>query len=92
LFALSNAFLTVSAGVPEWHAGNPPPPSLMPGTAAASPVPGFISGTASVLEPEKEGDESWLGLVLYSHARPESTKPMYHNAGKMVSMSSQFPS
>jgi hypothetical protein len=62
----------------------------MPGTAAASPVPGFISGTASVLEPEKEGDKPWLGLVLYSHARPESTKPIYHNAGKIVSISSRF--
>ncbi|KAF7351810.1 hypothetical protein MVEN_01142000 [Mycena venus] len=70
--------------VPEWYAGNPPYPPLMPGTAAASSVPGFTSGTASVLHPDNEVDKPWLGLVLYSHARPESTMPMYHNAGKVT--------
>ncbi|KAF7325354.1 hypothetical protein MVEN_02630400 [Mycena venus] len=66
-------------GVPEWHAENPPPPPLMPGTAAASPPPAFTSGTAYTLYVPNDS-KPWLGLVLYSHARPESKMAMYHNA------------
>ncbi|KAJ7186659.1 hypothetical protein C8R46DRAFT_1057665 [Mycena filopes] len=71
-------------GVPEWYAEDPPPPPLMPGTAPASPVPPFTRGIAGVLHDRNEGDKSWLGLVVYSHARPESVMPMYHNAAKVT--------
>ncbi|KAJ7645029.1 hypothetical protein DFH06DRAFT_1425667 [Mycena polygramma] len=70
-------------GVPEWYAENPPPPSPMPGTAAASSAPAFTSGNASVLY-VPEGEKQWLGLVLYSHARPESKMAVYHNAAKVT--------
>ncbi|KAJ6470416.1 hypothetical protein C8R45DRAFT_1104847 [Mycena sanguinolenta] len=72
-------------GVPEWYAEDPPPPPLMPGTEEASPVPvRFIRGAAAVLHARNEGEKPWLGLVVYSHARPESVAPMYHNAGKSL--------
>ncbi|KAF7360656.1 hypothetical protein MVEN_00797300 [Mycena venus] len=70
-------------GVPEWYAEDPPPAPLMPGTDVASPVPSvFTRGIAGVLHARNEGEKPWLGLVVYSHARPESVMPMYHNAGK----------
>ncbi|KAJ7038054.1 hypothetical protein C8F04DRAFT_389978 [Mycena alexandri] len=56
----------------------------MPGTAAASLAPIFTGGTASTLFMANEGDKPWLGLVLYSHVRPESTMPLYHNAAKVT--------
>ncbi|KAF7344324.1 hypothetical protein MSAN_01913300 [Mycena sanguinolenta] len=72
-------------GVPEWYMEDPPPPPLMPGTEDASPVPlRFIRGTAAVLHARNEGEKPWLGLVVYSHARPESVAPMYHNAAKVT--------
>ncbi|KAJ7185318.1 hypothetical protein C8R46DRAFT_1207493 [Mycena filopes] len=71
-------------GVPEWYEENPPPPPFMPGTAAASPAPMFTGGTASTLYMSNEEDKPWLGLVLYSHVRPESTLPLYHNAAKVT--------
>ncbi|KAJ7255818.1 hypothetical protein B0H12DRAFT_1112953 [Mycena haematopus] len=72
-------------GVPEWYAEDPPPPPLMPGTDNASPVPSlFTRGTAAVLHARNEGEKPWLGLIVYSHARPESVVPMYHNAAKVT--------
>ncbi|KAJ7890275.1 hypothetical protein B0H13DRAFT_2341110 [Mycena leptocephala] len=50
----------------------------------ASPVHMFTRGTGSVLHPRKEGEKPWLGLVLYSHAHPEATMPLYHNAAKVT--------
>ncbi|KAJ6562562.1 hypothetical protein B0H19DRAFT_99700 [Mycena capillaripes] len=71
-------------GVPEWYAENPPPAPLLPGTAAASPAPAFTSAHASVLHPLSEEDKPWLGLVLYSHAHPESAMAMYHTAATVT--------
>ncbi|KAJ7754519.1 hypothetical protein B0H16DRAFT_1542622 [Mycena metata] len=72
-------------GVPEWYAEDPPPAPLMPGTASASSVPAFFTrGNAGVLHDRHEGDKSWLGLVIYSHARADSVMPMYHNAAKVT--------
>ncbi|KAJ7701178.1 hypothetical protein B0H17DRAFT_1327717 [Mycena rosella] len=72
-------------GVPEWFAEDPPPPPLMPGTAPASPIPiVYTRGIAGVLHSRYDGDTPWLGLVVYSHARPDSIMPMYHNAAKVV--------
>ncbi|KAJ6470471.1 hypothetical protein C8R45DRAFT_937380 [Mycena sanguinolenta] len=67
--------------VPEWYTKNPPPTSLMPGTAAAS-LPGFTAGNATALY-VPEGEKPWLELVLYSHARSESKTALYHNAAKI---------
>ncbi|KAF8205329.1 hypothetical protein K438DRAFT_1818948 [Mycena galopus ATCC 62051] len=72
-------------GVPEWYAEDPPPPPLMPGTDVASPIlPMFIRGNAGVLHARNPGERPWLGLVVYSHARPESVAPVYHNSAKVT--------
>ncbi|KAJ7143736.1 hypothetical protein C8R44DRAFT_864772 [Mycena epipterygia] len=71
-------------GVPQWYAEDPPPPPLMPGTAPASPAPVYTRGTGGVLHARNEGEKPWLGLVMYSHTRPEFAMPMYHTRAKIT--------
>ncbi|KAJ7342538.1 hypothetical protein DFH08DRAFT_240805 [Mycena albidolilacea] len=66
-------------GVPEWYAENPPPAPLVPGMEVVTPLPAFATRQASALY-VPEGEKSWLELVLYSHAHPESKLAVYHNA------------
>ncbi|KAJ7766288.1 hypothetical protein B0H14DRAFT_3510078 [Mycena olivaceomarginata] len=57
----------------------PDKPPLVPGTEVVKPLPAFAIGQASALY-VPEGEKSWLELVLYSHAHPESKLAVYHNA------------
>ncbi|KAF7325670.1 hypothetical protein MKEN_00416900 [Mycena kentingensis (nom. inval.)] len=71
-------------GVPEWHAGDPPPLTPMPGTTKHSPVPAaYTRATSGVIHARNEGDVPDIGIVLYSHAPQNATMPMYHNAARV---------
>ncbi|KAF7318223.1 hypothetical protein HMN09_00330800 [Mycena chlorophos] len=71
-------------GVPEWHANDPPPPSLMPGTVPPSlPLPPYTTAHSTVMHQTEENKATpWLGVVVYSHAPGFATMPMFHNQGK----------
>ncbi|KAJ7053966.1 hypothetical protein C8F01DRAFT_1165505 [Mycena amicta] len=71
-------------GVPEWYAEDPPPLAPMPGTAEASPAPEvYPRGIATVIHERNPGEKPYIGIVLYSHAPPNATMPMYHNAARV---------
>ncbi|KAJ6564461.1 hypothetical protein B0H19DRAFT_1258903 [Mycena capillaripes] len=67
-------------GVPEWYAGDPPPPPAMPGTAPPPTLPAYTMSHSIVMHATGAGDKPWLGLVLYNHAPETSPIPIYHNA------------
>ncbi|CAK5273375.1 unnamed protein product [Mycena citricolor] len=72
-------------GVPHWYESDPPSPPLMDGTEESSPIPTYYNrGISGTLHARSAGEKPWLGVVIYSHARPESVMPMYHNAAKVL--------
>ncbi|KAJ7235996.1 hypothetical protein C8J57DRAFT_1728400 [Mycena rebaudengoi] len=72
-------------GVPEWYSDDPPPAPEMPGTELPGAIPPYTMAHAELMRPtQREDEEPWLGLVLYSHAPATAVVPMYHNGGKFA--------